>query len=88
VRAGPERDVSDFAVVGLATMGQNLARNLASKRVAVSVYNRTAARTDEFLKEHGKDGAIQAAHSVEDLVGQLSRRAGDPDHGQGGQAGR
>jgi len=65
--------MSDFAVVGLATMGQNLARNLASKGVAVSVYNRTTARTDEFLKEHGKEGAIQGAHSVKELVGQLSR---------------
>ena len=65
--------MSDFAVVGLATMGQNLARNLASKGVAVSVYNRTTARTGEFIKEHGKDGALQGAHSIEELVGQLSR---------------
>ncbi len=65
--------MSDFAVVGLATMGENLARNLASKGVAVSVYNRTTARTDEFMAEHGNEGRFEAAHSAEELVTQLSR---------------
>jgi 6-phosphogluconate dehydrogenase len=65
--------MSEFAVVGLATMGENLARNLASKGVAVSVYNRTTAKTDAFVKEHGKEGRITAAHSVEELVQQLAR---------------
>ena len=65
--------MSDFAVVGLATMGQNLARNLAGKGVKVSVFNRTTARTDEFIKEHGAEGNLEAAHSLEEMVKQLSR---------------
>ena len=54
-------------------MGENLARNLASKGVAVSVFNRTSSKTDQLLKAHGSEGPIQAAHSVEELVEQLSR---------------
>ena len=64
---------SQFGVVGLAVMGQNLARNLAGKRIPVSVYNRTVARTDEFVSSHGSEGPIQGAHSVEEFVTQLAR---------------
>ena len=35
---------NEMAVVGLATMGMNLARNLASHGVRVAVYNRTRAK--------------------------------------------
>jgi len=65
--------MSDFAVVGLATMGENLARNLAGKGVAISVFNRTTARTDRFVAEHGHEGSVTAAHSIEDLVDQVAR---------------
>ena len=64
---------SQFGIVGLATMGQNLARNLAGKGIPVSVYNRTAARTDEFLSEHGSDGPITGARTVEEFVRQIER---------------
>ena len=69
----PPRTPSQIAVVGLATMGQNLARNLASKGFAVSVYNRTRARTDQLIAEHGRDGPITPAYSVDELVRQLIR---------------
>ncbi|MDQ6885003.1 MAG: NADP-dependent phosphogluconate dehydrogenase [Candidatus Dormibacteraeota bacterium] len=54
-------------------MGENLARNLGGKGVAVSVYNRSPARTDAFIAQHGKEGQFEAAHSPEELVKQLSR---------------
>jgi 6-phosphogluconate dehydrogenase len=54
-------------------MGQNLARNLAGKGIAVSVYNRTTARTDAFLSEHAGEGPISGARSVEELVAQIAR---------------
>src|SRR5256885_14443021 len=61
----PEKEIG---VVGLATMGMNLARNLASHGVRVAVYNRTRERTDEFVSAYGKDGDFHAAHSFEDLA--------------------
>jgi 6-phosphogluconate dehydrogenase len=64
---------SQFGVVGLATMGMNLARNIASKGIPVSVYNRTTARTDEVLANHGNEGPISGAHTVEELVSQIAR---------------
>jgi 6-phosphogluconate dehydrogenase len=64
--------VSEIGVVGLATMGQNLARNLASHGVRVAVYNRTAARTRDFMAEHGAEGDFHAAGSLEELVGLLT----------------
>src|ERR1700694_2448369 len=61
----PEHEIG---VVGLATMGQNLARNLASHGVRVAVYNRTRQRTDEFMSEHGAEGDFRASASLADLV--------------------
>jgi 6-phosphogluconate dehydrogenase len=65
--------VSVLAVVGLATMGMNLARNLARNGFGVSVYNRTASRVDDFMKHYGAEGAFTPARSPEELVGQLDR---------------
>jgi 6-phosphogluconate dehydrogenase len=57
-----------MGVVGLATMGMNLARNLASHGVRVAVFNRTRHRTDEFMTSFGKEGDFQPAYSFEDLA--------------------
>ena len=61
----------EIGVVGLATMGQNLARNLASHGVRVAVYNRTHKRTDEFMAAHGGEGDFRPAGSLEELAGLL-----------------
>jgi len=61
----------ELGVVGLATMGQNLARNLASHGVRVVVYNRTKERTDEFMSEHGREGDFRACSSLAEMVGIL-----------------
>jgi 6-phosphogluconate dehydrogenase len=61
----------ELGVVGLATMGQNLARNLASHGVRVVVYNRTKERTDEFMSEHGREGDFRAGASLAELVAML-----------------
>src|SRR2546430_5541989 len=60
----PEKEMG---VVGLATMGMNLARTLASHGVRVAVYNRTRQRTDEFMSSFGKDGDFPARQGFEDL---------------------
>src|SRR6202171_103726 len=61
----PEHEIG---VVGLATMGENLARNLASHGVRVVVYNRTRKRTDDFMTAHGAEGHFRAAGSLEEMA--------------------
>ena len=60
-----------LGLVGLATMGANLARNAARNGVSVVVYNRTADRTDEFLRRHAGEGALTGAHSLKELCAAL-----------------
>src|ERR1700687_3202636 len=63
-----ELEDHELGVVGLATMGMNLARNLASHGVRVGVYNRTRQRTDEFMAAHGGEGDFKPAATLEELV--------------------
>jgi 6-phosphogluconate dehydrogenase len=63
---------ANIGVVGLAVMGSNLARNLASREGnTVAVYNRTYARTQRLLEEHGDLGFV-GCKSVDDFVASLS----------------
>ena len=53
---------ANIGVVGLAVMGSNLARNLASREGnTVAVYNRSVERTELLLSEHPEAGFIAAA---------------------------
>ena len=61
----------EIGVVGLATMGENLARNLASHGARVAVFNRTRKRTDDFMAAHGGGGEFEAAGSLDELAGIL-----------------
>jgi len=58
----------EIGVVGLATMGENLARNLASHGVRVAVYNRTHRRTDDFMAAHSSEGDFHPAATLEELA--------------------
>jgi 6-phosphogluconate dehydrogenase len=62
----------DIGVIGLAVMGQNLARNIASRNYRVAVYNRTTARTDEFIAAHPEPN-IEPAADLETFVAKLKR---------------
>ena len=72
---------SNIGVIGLAVMGANLARNLASKGYRVNVYNRTFNRTDEVVKiwnetkeklsVEGSEGDLVSCESIEQLVASL-----------------
>lgn len=65
---------SDIALIGLAVMGQNLAINIARNGYKISVYNRTAEKTKEFLESSAKGyGNITGAYSLEELVFTLKR---------------
>jgi 6-phosphogluconate dehydrogenase len=62
-----------FGVIGLAVMGSNLARNVASHGVPVAVYNRTGARTDAFMADHGAEGEFTPARTVAELAAAIER---------------
>ncbi len=62
-----------FGLTGLATMGANLARNVAHHDIPVAVHNRTASRMQDFMDEHGSEGRLSGHESVADWVGALSR---------------
>src|SRR6202140_1102879 len=61
----------EIGVVGLATMGENLARNLASHGARAAVYNRTRKRTDDFMAAHSKEGDFRPTGAVEGLARSL-----------------
>ncbi len=60
-----------IGVTGLAVMGANLARNLARHGYRVVVHNRTGAKTDALLSEHGDEGDFVRADTMADLVAAL-----------------
>ena len=62
-----------FGLTGLATMGANLARNVARHDIPVAVHNRTFSRTEKFIAEYGNEGPLTAHESVADWVNALSR---------------
>jgi 6-phosphogluconate dehydrogenase len=63
----------DIGLIGLAVMGQNLVLNMERNGFRVAVFNRTAAHTDEFMREHGAGKNIEASHSLEEFVGRLEK---------------
>jgi 6-phosphogluconate dehydrogenase len=62
-----------FGLTGLATMGANLARNVAHHDIPVAVHNRTASKTKEFVDEHGDEGPISGHESVQEWIAALER---------------
>ncbi len=61
-----------FGLTGLATMGANLARNVAHHAIPVAVHNRTTSRMQNFVEEHGHEGPISGHESVQGWIGSLA----------------
>ena len=57
-----------IGLIGLGTMGGNLARNAAGNGATVAVYNRTTEKTDAFMKAHGSEGKFIQCKTVDDLL--------------------
>ncbi len=66
-------ELADLGVTGLATMGANLARNAARNGFRVAVHNRTQARTDQLLAEHGSEGHFVGSTDAADFVSKLAK---------------
>ena len=60
-----------LGLIGLAVMGRNLVLNLSDHGHQVAVYNRTWARTPEFLAGEGAGRDILGCASLSELVGAL-----------------
>ncbi|TSC59033.1 MAG: 6-phosphogluconate dehydrogenase [Candidatus Peregrinibacteria bacterium Greene0416_19] len=56
-----------LGVIGLGTMGANLARNAARNGARVAVCNRSPEKTDAFMQSHGTEGKFVACASLKDL---------------------
>ncbi|GAA1060810.1 NADP-dependent phosphogluconate dehydrogenase [Agromyces bracchium] len=64
---------ANIGVVGLAVMGSNLARNLASREGnTVAVFNRSPERTHTLTGEHPEAGFV-ASESYDDFVASLAK---------------
>lgn len=68
----PAEGVADLGVTGMAVMGSNLARNFASKGYKVAIHNRSAAKTEKVIAEHGDDGEFYPSETMADFVASLS----------------
>ncbi|TMR91220.1 NADP-dependent phosphogluconate dehydrogenase [Nonomuraea basaltis] len=66
-------DLADIGVTGLATMGRNLARNLARHGYAVAVHNRSHTRTQQLVKEFGGEGTFVPSEELAGFVASLKR---------------
>lgn len=64
---------TDIGLIGLAVMGKNLVLNMVDHGFSVSVYNRSPAKTEEFLKDHGESGALQGFTTIQEFVQSLKR---------------
>lgn len=64
---------ANIGVVGLAVMGSNLARNLASRAGnTVAVYNRSFQKTRDLVAAHPEAGFV-ASESIEDFAASLTK---------------
>lgn len=65
--------LADIALIGLAVMGENLARNLADHGFQVAVYNRNPDRLAPFLKPTPTNNPFLPCASLAELASKLAR---------------
>jgi 6-phosphogluconate dehydrogenase len=66
-------ELAQIGVTGLAVMGRNLARNFARNGYRVALHNRTYARTQSLVADHGDEGTFIPSESMKDFVASLER---------------
>jgi 6-phosphogluconate dehydrogenase len=69
--------LSDFGMIGLAVMGENLALNIESKGFKVSVYNRSVPGeervVDTFLEERAKGRNVFGTNDLKKFFDSIER---------------
>jgi 6-phosphogluconate dehydrogenase len=63
----------DMGLIGLAVMGQNLVLNMERNGFGVAVYNRTGAKTTEFVEGPAAHKNITPTYEIKDLVAALKK---------------
>ena len=66
-------ELCDFALIGLAVMGENLALNVESRGYKVAVFNRTTSKVDDFMKGRASGKQFVGCHSLEEMVKATAR---------------
>ena len=82
----PTTGTAQIGVTGLAVMGSNLARNFAHHGYTVALHNRSVAKTDALLAEHGSEGNFVRSETIPEFLAALEKprrviimvKAGDP----------
>ncbi|WP_182111290.1 MULTISPECIES: NADP-dependent phosphogluconate dehydrogenase [unclassified Actinotalea] len=64
---------AQIGVTGLAVMGRNLARNFARHGYTVAVHNRSYAKTESLIADHGDEGDFVPSQTMADFVASLER---------------
>ena len=64
---------SDFGLIGLAVMGQNLALNIADHGYKISVYNRTFSKTQDFLNRNTYSTNLSGLENIQEFVESLKK---------------
>jgi len=64
---------AQIGVTGLAVMGSNIARNFARHGHTVALHNRSIAKTDALIAEHGSEGDFVRTETVEEFVAALQK---------------
>jgi 6-phosphogluconate dehydrogenase len=65
--------IADIGITGLGVMGRNLARNLARHGHTVALHNRTYARTQALVDQHGDEGTFIPSETLAGFVASLTR---------------
>ncbi|MFT4126899.1 MAG: NADP-dependent phosphogluconate dehydrogenase [Gordonia sp. (in: high G+C Gram-positive bacteria)] len=65
--------IAQIGVTGLAVMGSNIARNFARHGYTVALHNRSVAKTDALLAEHGGDGSFVRTETIAEFIAALER---------------
>ena len=68
-----DKNISDFGLIGLAVMGQNLALNIADHGFKTSVFNRTFSKTKKFLDKNSYSDNLLGFENLEDFVTSIQR---------------
>ncbi|MBS9371927.1 NADP-dependent phosphogluconate dehydrogenase [Rhodococcus sp. B50] len=68
-----ETPQAQIGVTGLAVMGSNIARNFARHGYTVALHNRSIAKTDALLAEHGDDGTFVRTETIGEFVAALEK---------------
>ena len=77
---------AQIGVTGLAVMGSNIARNFARHGYTVALHNRSVAKTDALIAEHGTEGTFVRSETIAEFLDALQKprrvlimvKAGDP----------